>query len=556
MSLKAASTANIALLLAHQAAERPLSPAIVEDGRSISFGALDDECARLGAGLESIGIRRGARCVLMVPPGVEMIALAFSLFRIGAVPVFVDPGVGWNHLKDCLGQARPDAFIGSPKAHLGRVLGAWGKGTIKTLVVARGFFPGATGLGVLRRGAGKLRAPHAPKPGETAALLYTSGSTGTPKGAVYTHEMFNAQADLLRRLFSIEAGQASVPTFPLFALFDVALGLTAHIPRMDFTKPGSVDPREILGKIQGSGAAQLFGSPALIDRVGRHAEQHGVRLPTVKRVLSAGAPVPARTLSRFAALLDGAAEVHTPYGATEALPVATVGSRELSATAQATAAGAGVCVGRPVPGVEVAVIETSDEPVRDWKKARVLPQGEIGEICVKGPVVSAAYFEKPEANALAKIPDGDAVRHRMGDLGYLDAEGRLWFCGRKSQRVEAGGETLHTVCCEGVLNAHPAVRRSALVGPRVDGEVVPAACVELEEAARGEDRAKLREELLALAARHEASRRVKAVLFHPAFPVDARHNAKIKRERLAVWAGEQLGAAGFTTGPFLKTVSS
>lgn len=512
MTLRADSACNIVLRLGIHAAERPQSPAIVDGTRTLTFAALDDETARLAAGLQRAGIRRGTRVVLMVPPGIEMVALAFALFRGGALPVFVDPGVGWEHLKDCLAQARPDAFIGTPKAHLGRVLGGWGRATIKTTFVAHGFFPGAIGIGALREGADRLRAPHAPKRGDWAAILYTSGSTGTPKGAVYTHDMLNAQTDLLARLFEIRPGEVSVPTFPLFALFDAALGLTAVMPRMDFTKPGSVDPGEILGKVLGANADQLFGSPALIDRVGRHAEAHGIVMPSLKRVLSAGAPVSAKTLARFDALVPNG-RVFTPYGATEALPVACASSAELLETAAATAAGAGVCVGKPVPEVEVKVIPIADGPVATVEE---LPRGQVGELAVRGPVVSAAYFEKPEADALAKIPGG---WHRMGDLGYFDEEGRLWLCGRKSQRV---GE-LFTDQVEGVFNAVPGVRRSALV----KGKTRPVICVEKD--APGPDEAALR----AL-----AEKRGLELRFHPGFPVDARHNAKIKREKLAEWVAK------------------
>jgi acyl-CoA synthetase (AMP-forming)/AMP-acid ligase II len=543
MSLKAGSAPNIALRLARWADERPNSAAILDGPRTISFATLEDECARLGAGLQSLGIAEGTRVVLMVPPGIEMFALAFSLFRIGAVPVFVDPGVGWEHLRTCLNQAEPEAFIGSPRAHLGRLLGGWDqRGGLKTLVVAQGFFPGAVGLGALRRGAGQLRAPEQPPAGAVAALMYTSGSTGAPKGAVYTHEMLSAQIDTLRALYRIEPGEASVVTFPLFGLFDLALGLTAVIPRMDFTRPGSVDPREILGRVQDTKAAQLFGSPALIDRVGRYAEAHGVKLPSLKRVLSAGAPVPSKTLARFAALLEDGVEIHTPYGATESLPVASIGSRELAATAASTAAGRGVCVGRPVAGMEAAIIAVDEAPIARWSESLRLPAGRVGEIAVKGAVVSAAYFNKTEATALAKISDAEGFWHRMGDLGYFDEEGRLWFCGRKAHRVALEERTLYSVCCEGVFNAHPAVKRTALVGVTITGRRIPVLCVELENPLAGaRAREGLKQELFALGAPHEASRSVDSILFHPGFPVDRRHNAKIKRELLAVWAAKTLG---------------
>ncbi len=524
--LAAEPASDVARRLAHWAAERPLSVALIEDGRSISFGAFDDECARLGAGLQAAGIAAGTRVVLMVPPSIELYALAFALFRINAVPVLVDPGVGWAHLKDCLGQARPEAFIGSPKAHLGRVLGGWARGTLKLKIVARGLFPGARGLLELRRGAGGLRAPERPDPDETAAILFTSGSTGTPKGAVYTQRMLCAQIDRLREVFGCAAGQVGVATFPLFGLFDVAMGMTVVLPRMDSTKPGSVDPETILGPIEKHAASELFGSPALLDRVARFCEAKGRKIPSLKRVLSAGAPVPARVLARLRPALPPDCRVFTPYGATEALPVACISDDELGHTAAETARGQGVCVGRPVGDLQVRIVAVDDGPLSE---AAALPPGQIGEICVRGPVVSPGYFDRPQADRLAKIEDGDAFWHRMGDLGRLDDRGRLWYCGRKSQRVVPGrgGATLYTACVEGVLDAHPAVRRSALVGVRG----TPAVVVELEPGRKAD--AALKKELADLTP-------AKAVLFHPSLPVDARHNAKIQREKLARWAEGRL----------------
>ncbi|MFQ5654393.1 MAG: fatty acid CoA ligase family protein, partial [Planctomycetota bacterium] len=379
--------------------------------------------------------------------------------------------------------------------------------------------------------------------GEPAAILFTSGSTGPPKGAVYTHGIFQAQVDLLRSTYGIEPGEIDLPTFPLFALFDAALGMTAVIPEMDFTRPARVDPARILGPIEELGVTNLFGSPALIDTVGRHGAARGVRLPTLRRVLSAGAPVPPRALERFTQMLSPGVEIFTPYGATEALPVASIGSAEiLGETARGTAEGKGVCVGRPVEGIDVAVIGISDDPIERWSEDLRVGAGETGEIVVRGPVVTRAYHERPRATALAKIIDtgGESLWHRMGDLGRIDEQGRLWFSGRKSQRVITSERTLFTIPVEGVFNAHPAVRRSALVGIGAAGAARPVLCVEREREARRADREKLTAELLQLGAAHGHTRAIDTVLYHDDFPVDIRHNAKIFREKLAAWAARRL----------------
>jgi acyl-CoA synthetase (AMP-forming)/AMP-acid ligase II len=501
-----------------------------------TFAELAADVGRLAAGFRRAGIVPGARVAVLIPPSRDLYACAFALFRMGAVPVFVDPGIGFRNMGSCLAETEPAAFIGSPKAHLARLIGRWAP-TAKISIVADGAIPGLWSTREMR-GMGSRTGFDGPVPrlDSTAAILFTSGSTGAPKGVVYTHRMFAAQVDLLRSMFDIKEGEVSVPTFPLFGLFDVALGLTCAIPDMDFTRPGFVDPALIVRILQGTSADQLFGSPALLDVVGRYCASPAISLPRLKRVLSAGAPVNAKILARFAPLLPVGAEILTPYGATEALPVAVIGSAEiLRETAALTAEGKGVCVGRPVAGVKVEIIKIFDEPAHSWTDAFLAPPGQIGEIVVSGPVVSAEYYRRPVETAAAKIRDGETVRHRMGDLGYFDDKGRLWFCGRKAHRVKTARGDLYTIPVEGVFNAHPGVKRTALVGVR--GE--PVLCVEKELGIKTPE-AQLTAELRVLGAKSPVSAGVRTILYHPSFPVDIRHNAKIFREKLAVWAAARV----------------
>ena len=383
---------------------------------------------------------------------------------------------------------------------------------------------------------------------ETAAILFTSGSTGVPKGAVYTHGNFAAQIDMLRNAFSIQPGEVDLCTFPLFALFAPALGMTAVVPRMDFTRPATVDPIEIAGPIAQHGVANLFGSPALLNRVGRHFAETDTKWPSLRRVLSAGAPVSPAIIERFIKCLAPGVQIFTPYGATESLPVAVIGSDEiLNDTRHQTARGAGTCVGRPVEGMQAAIIRITDEPIAAWSDELMVPPGEIGEIVVHGLNVTQEYFHRPDLTALAKIhdPTTGRMRHRMGDVGYLDPQGRLWFCGRKSHRIVTANRTHFTEPVEGIFNTHPAVFRSALVGVSRDGNVEPVLCVEREANRRHEPTKTLTRELLELGAKFEQTRPIQTILYHDAFPVDIRHNSKIFREKLSVWAGKKgLGGRG------------
>ncbi len=509
-----------------------------------TFRQLEEVSNQLALGFQRLGIRRGTRTALMVPPSLDFFALTFALFKLGAVPVLIDPGIGVWNLGKCLAEAGPQAFIGIPKAHAARVFLGWGGKTvsIKVTVGAR-FLPGCPTLGQIMKLAPR-QTPFqmaTPEPGETAAILFTSGSTGPPKGVVYTHEIFTAQVEHIRRLYGIQPGEIDLPTFPLFALFGPALGMTAILPEMDPTRPAQVDPVKIIEAIESFGVTNMFGSPALIDRVGRYGEPRGVKLPTLRRVISAGAPVPAAVLQRFTTMLPPGAQVFTPYGATECLPVSSIGSNEiLGETRRQTESGAGVCVGPPVLGLTVRVIRISEDPIHLWSDALEVSRGEIGEIAVKGPRVTRSYFNRPDATALAKIEDpaDHSFYHRMGDVGYVDQRGRIWFCGRKAHRVVTSRETLFTIPCEAVFNTLPGVARTALVGVRRGGEMEPVLCVEREPGGTTTPR-DLEAQLREVGAKHPHTRNIQTFLFHPGFPVDIRHNAKIFREKLAVWARRQ-----------------
>jgi acyl-CoA synthetase (AMP-forming)/AMP-acid ligase II len=522
------------------AIDRPTQPAYIFTDQAIRYDELDrlsDICAR---GLAALGVEPGNRVALLVRPSPRLFVLTFGLLRCGAVPVLIDPGIGRAHLARCLEEAGPSAFIGVSLAHAARVLLGWARDSVHTLVTvgARWFWGGVTYTDVMKAGANAQPRPSAsPDPDALAAIAFTSGSTGPPKGAMYSHQNLVAQALLLRDHFGIRPGERDLATFPLFAFFDPVWQATAVIPRMDFTRPGSVYPPRVIGPVIAQKVTHAFGSPALLDRVSRWGVERGVKLPTLKRVLSAGAPVSGRVLERFAQLLGPDAEIHTPYGATEALPICSISLRELRAgTGEDTARGRGVCVGRPLPQMRLEVIRITDSPIDQWSDSLRMSPNEVGELVVWGPNVSKQYWNRPEATRLAKIRSADGeVGHRTGDLASIDEQGRVWFCGRKSHRVETPSETLFSVACEGVFNQHPRVRRTALVGVGTAPNLKPALCVEMESD-RAVDRSQIKRDLLALGAACTLTRNVETILFHNRFPVDIRHNAKIFRERLAVWA--------------------
>ena len=543
---------NVATHLSRMARLQPYKRAVVypvgtdRNGRvayaHLTFRQLDCESDRLAHGLVKAGIARGTRTILMVRPSLEFFTLAFAMFKCAAVPVVVDPGMGIRRMVGCFKQSRPAAFIGIPPAHVIRTLFPKNFKTVKIWVtVGRRWFWGGLTLKHIRQTGGKRFSAVKTRKDETAAILFTTGSTGPAKGVVYTHGNFEAQIHHIRSRFDIEPGEIDLPTFPLYALFDPALGMTAVIPYMDPTRPAHVDARKIIKAIDDQGVTNLPASPALLHRVGTFGRQFGVKLPSLKRVLTSGAPISADNIEQFSSLLVDDAQIHPGYGATEAMPVASIGSHEILAdTRKYTEQGYGVCVGQPVDNIEVRIINISDDPIGQWSDNLPVKEGDVGEITVKGAMVTGQYFENPQADRLAKIKDNGGIRHRMGDLGWMDAKGRLWFCGRKNHRVITEKQTLFTIPCEAIFNHHPRVFRSALVGVGPRHHQIPVICLELKKSSGNKSKKAIQNEVLKMAADNELTRPIKTVLFHRGFPVDIRHNSKIFREKLARWAQKKL----------------
>ncbi|MFO7666960.1 MAG: fatty acid CoA ligase family protein [Desulfobacterales bacterium] len=507
----------------------------------LTFLQLERESDRIAHGLNKAGINQGTRTVLMVKPGADFFSLAFALFKTGAIPVVVDPGMGVKRMLSCLKSTRPEAFIGIPIAHVLRTLFPGYFKTVKIwITVGRRLFWGGHTLDIIKTGASDSYPRVMTKRNDTAAILFTTGSTGPAKGAIYTHGNFDAQVSQIKEHFRIGADEIDLPTFPLFALFDPAIGMTAVIPDMDPTKPAHVNPEKIIEAIINQDVTNMFASPALLNRVGRYGKKREIKLPSLKRVVSAGAPVSLSNIKCFSSMLQENAEIHTPYGATEAVPVISIGSREiLSETGRLSEQGHGICVGTSLKGIEARIIRISDDPLEKWSDNIIVPDGEAGEITVRGDLVTRQYFENPEADALSKIKDGNFTWHRMGDLGRKDEKRRIWFLGRKSHRVITSNGTLFTIPCEAIFNNHPEVFRSALVGIGEKPNQVPVICIEPEHGTNP-DKTKLAKELLEIAAEHELTKDIKTILFHKSFPVDIRHNSKIFREKLTVWAEKKI----------------
>ena len=537
------SAGNVSLelrLQAHADPGRVAVRAFGRDARALTFEQLEQRVDACAHALSELGLVRGERAALFVPPGPDFVALFHALLRIGALPVLIDPGMGRAALLACLARSRASALIGVPRAHLARRLfpGAF-RSVGLAVAVGRGFAFGAHALERLAAAQPRAPFPAAPVgPEAPAAVLFTSGSTGPAKGVVHTHGNFAAQLAALRTHFGLEPGQSDCACFPLFALFDNALGLTSVFPELDPARPAACDPAAVFRAIEEGGASFAFGSPAIWRRVVPWARASGRRFTRLCTVTIAGAPVPPALVHELRALLPAGGEVHTPYGATEALPVSDAGGAELATLRERIERGDGSCVGRPLPGVELALIRVTDEPLARWDESLRVPPGAPGEVCVRGAIVTSRYLDDERANALAKIQDGPGVWHRMGDVGRIDEEGRLWFLGRKAHRLETERGVLWPVPIENAFDVTRGVARSALVGVGPRGAERPVLVVERARPAEPvrEVLPRLRQRSGELTADPASGAGIEEFLFHPHFPVDARHNAKIRREELKEWA--------------------
>jgi acyl-CoA synthetase (AMP-forming)/AMP-acid ligase II len=562
----ARGNANIARHLGLMAQAQPQRAALkIPRGRTrsgdidyltLTFAELDREVAVWSIRLTRAGVGRGDRTLVMVKQGLPLIASVFALFRIGAVPVVIDPGMGLKSFLVCVERSQPRALLGIP---LAQVISRVFRGTFRSVrarVTASSRLTARLSAATSVRGSDAAPSLVNSASDELAAILFTSGSTGAPKGVCYEHGMFDAQVRSIQATYQIKPGEIDLPLLPIFALFNPALGMTTIVPEIDPRRPASFDPAKIVQAIRQEGVTNSFGSPTLWSKIGEHCAAGQITLPTVRRVLCAGAAVPT-TLWQNSRKFLPQGRLHSPYGATECLPLASVSVDEIERQSVH-----GACVGRPVAGIDLKIIAIVDGPIPRLEATREQPCGEVGEIIVRGPVVTKIYDNMPGPTALAKIPDlppatvsalagsrlpdgtdgqdNTGVWHRMGDCGYLDANNRLWFCGRKVERVVTATETWHTEPCEQVFRQHPRARRCALIGMGEPGQQRPAMVVETSVRNSAEARTLVRE-LRELGIQYPYTKDIRRFYFRASFPVDVRHNAKIHRLTLAQWALSALG---------------
>ena len=498
----------------------------------MTFSQLENCINQYALSLEKSGIKKGDKVLLLIRPSLWFAPLVFALFKMEAVVILMDKGAGLLKLLSSISQVAPRVLIGEPSVFLLRLISKRPFKSVQLCLSHKSFLlPGVMQLPTPEKTTDTHYKNNDTHENDTAAILFTSGATGLPKGVVYTHTILLEQTSLLQRMFNLNENDIDIAAFPLFSLFTLSMGMTSVLPPMNFSLPAKSDPALLTQLIEEMQGTFLSGSPAVWQKVADYCHQRKITLPTVKVLATFGAPVNNDLHKKFKeVLLNGS--TFTPYGATECLPVSNISGKEiLSETASLTEKGRGVCVGVPTPEIEIKIINPTDKPIHDITLATELSPYEIGEIIVKGPVVTASYYQMPKNNLNSKIIDENGFWHRMGDMGYLDLQGRLWFCGRKSHLVTTEKKLLYTTPCETIFNRHPAVRRSALIGIGKTGKQTPVIVIEKEKNTNLSSR-ELEEELLKQASSYIHTKDIKDIYYRKKLPVDIRHNIKIDRLKL------------------------
>lgn len=525
---------NIANRIAKMSQKFPDKKSVIlgKDHSYYTFFQFENRSNKMANSLTRLGVEKGMRVLLFVKPRLDFSVITFSLFKIGAVPVFIDPGMGMKQLLKAVEDVKPDVLLAERIVHVMRRFKSHFFRTVKINI----------SLPSLLRSCEREDSTFSIEPclgTDLAAILFTSGGTGKPKGVLYTHHILGVQTDLLQEMFSLDETQVDLPGFPLFALFTLAMGMSSVIPEMNPARPSQCDPIKLVRNINEHKVSFAAGSPAIWERVGEYCVKNNIKLPSVRQVVMFGAPVSFKIHQLFQKVLSNG-DTYTPYGATECLPVSLIsGSDILQNHLSSILHGGGICIGKAVKNTEIKIIKSSDIPL---SKIHELPINKKGEIIVQGDQVTPGYFERNDETNLAKIIS-DQTWHRMGDLGYLDHNQNVWFLGRKAHLVRSSaGVLFYPTQVEAIFNQHPEIKRSALISLRVDDELVPAVVFERFDHKMKLSRKKLAlfsEEISLLKNQFDTSRKIHHFFFHSRFPVDVRHNIKIDRKKLSLWAKEQ-----------------
>jgi len=507
--------------LVRQVKNRPGQQAIIDYTggrcRHWQFVELDRAAAGIASQLHRQGFVKGDGVLLAQPVSAELYITILACFRLGLVVLLPDPHASWQQFERCCAMYPVKGFIGSPQAHLLRLLSP----AIRKIPYK--YSIGWHVFGAARLLPGKHAEAALPvaccDPQDPALLTFTSGSTGIPKAAVRSHGFLQAQHDAVAGNLPLPVGSVDLSLFPVFVLSSLAEGNTCLLPDVDYKRPERIDPERLLQLILEHRPNQIAASPAVLERVVNYAKRNQVVEARPFRICSGGAPVFPVLLKELAVVFP-MAEIITVYGSTEAEPIAKISVSALQrGDMKAMQSGKGLLVGKPIPEIELRVVADGPEKIPDHMSLEELDQltqdaGNVGEIIVSGDHVLKGYLNG-EGDSETKLHVEQQVWHRTGDAGYLDENGRLWLLGRCQAKVMDRYGTTYPFAIETAVRQQPEVVRAAFT--RINDKRVVAVQPRWRPA---KDLARKILEQLEWA-------HIDEVLFVSKIPVDSRHNAKI-----------------------------
>lgn len=443
---------NIYHLFELAARRWPEQVAIVDGERTITYQELDTTIRQTAAQMKARGIRPGDRVLVFIPMGIDLYRTVLALYRIGAVAVFLDEWVSWKRMELCARLADCRGFTGIWTA---RILSCFSMPLWKIPVNIN---PSDYLKYTPDESAATQVAADQP-----ALITFTTGSTGTPKAAVRNHAFLRKQFEVLREEMDVQPGDVDMTVLPIVLLINLGVGATSVIARFKAAKPDAFHPDQVVQQIQQHRVLRITASPFLVRRLAEHCLKHNTSLPSLKKVLTGGAPVfPAE--ARLFCQAFPKTDIRVAYGSTEAEPISVISASTLGAV---KAGGlSGLPVGKVHHAAEVKIIPITDEPIV-LPPEQALPEcspGEIGEIVVAGPHVLSAYWNNPEALRRNKIYESNGtVWHRTGDSGYLDHAGGLYLTGRCTSLFCHEGHLICPFLYENWLHEQPGVTLGTIV---------------------------------------------------------------------------------------------
>ncbi|HTT95687.1 MAG TPA: long-chain fatty acid--CoA ligase [Solirubrobacterales bacterium] len=453
---------NLASIVTESAARDAAAPAIRLGDRTLSYGELEDGAARVATLLRERGLEPGDRIGLMLPNVPEFPVLYYGILRAGGVVVPMN----------VLLKRREIAFYLEDSG--AKLLLAWHGFVDEARAGAEDAGAGLVevepeSLAAVLAGLEPAADVAAVDAEDTAVILYTSGTTGKPKGAALAHRNLDQNSEIAARTtLLVDAGDVVLGALPLFHSFGQTVAMNASMRNgACLTLVPKFDPGEALATMERDGVTHFYGVPTMFGALLHHPDREKFDTSALRICMTGGASMPIEVLHGFEEAFG--TELMEGYGLSETSPVACSGHPE-----QVRKPGS---IGTPIEKVEMRIVDENDQEV---------PQGEVGEIAIRGHNIMKGYWERPEATAEA-IRDG---WFHSGDLGREDEDGYFFVVDRKKDMIIRGGYNVYPREVEELLYEHPAIREAAVLGvphPEWGEEVGAAVVLEPGEEVAGEE---------------------------------------------------------------------